>query len=352
MRIASKVLFFISFSFATSGLLAQKNFEFNGEKVLSGTKAHFTIPISDGENDTVIPITVFHGKEDGKVLGITAGVHGYEYAPILAGQQLIDKIDPIRLKGTVILVHIANVASFLGRSPYTNPKDGKNLNRAFPGHPNGSLTERIANFITKEVIGRSDYFVDIHSGDAPEDLMAYAAYYQNDQLTSISEKGREMVAHMGFDHIVVFKTTGKDYMKTKYPSLYCSAEAFKQGISAIDIECGRLGMIEPEFVDKIVRGMESLLGYLAFTDYPAITTESIAYIEERTSQSSAHTGFFYPNKSSGDYVKKGMKIGHITDFFGQTLQAVYAETSGIILYMLGTPPINKGETVVSIGRIK
>ncbi|MEL6941455.1 MAG: succinylglutamate desuccinylase/aspartoacylase family protein, partial [Bacteroidota bacterium] len=215
-----------------------------------------------------------------------------------------------------------------------------------------SITARIAHFITEEVIGRSDYFADIHSGDAPEDLMAYAAYYQNDKLPEISERGRQMVAHMGFDHIVVFKTTGKDYMRVENPSLYCSAEAFKKGIPSIDIECGRLGMVEAEFVDQIVMGVESLLAYLKFTDGSPIITKQIAYIDNRTFQSSTQTGFFYPNKSSGDYVKEGMKIGHITDFFGQTLQTVYAETSGIILYMLGTPPINKGETIATIGVVE
>ena len=83
-----------------------------------------------------------------------------------------------------------------------------------------------------------------------------------------------------------------------------------------------------------------------------LQTPKIAFIEERTSQSSAHTGFFYPQKSSGDYVIVGMKIGHITDFFGQIIQEIYAEKSGVILYMLGTPPVNKGETIVNIGKIK
>ncbi|MEM8523308.1 MAG: M14 family metallopeptidase [Bacteroidota bacterium] len=351
MSITNKTLACIICSFFTYTLFGQMPFEFNGKKVLSGTKEHFTISISDGKQKTVVPITIFHGKEDGEVLGITAGVHGYEYAPILAGQQLIDRIDPSTLRGTIILVQIANVESFLGRSPYTNPKDNKNLNRVFPGDSKGSLTERIADFITKEIIGRSDYFVDIHSGDAPEDLMAYVAYYQNDNLPEISKKGREMAAHMGFDHVIVFKTTGKDYMKSENPSLYCSAEAFKKGIPSVDVECGRLGMVEVEFVDRIVLGVESLLAQLQFVEGSPIITDQIAFIDERNSQSSSYTGFFYPNKSSGDYIMKGMKIGHITDFFGRTLETIHAEESGIILYMLGTPPINEGETIVNIGKV-
>lgn len=346
------LILFVSLNMMASMLHGQGTFTFNEKTVLSGTMEHFNISVADAEHETTIPVTVFHGKEDGEVLSIICGVHGYEYAPILAGQQLLDRIDPTSLKGTIILVQIANVPSFLGRSPYTNPTDGKNLNRIFPGDPNGTLTERIADFISEKVIGRSDFFVDMHSGDAPEDLMAYSAYYQNDNFPDISRVGREMAAHMGFDHVIVFKTTGKDYLKAENPSLYCSAEAFKRGIPAVDVECGRLGMVEAEFVDEIVLGVESLLGHLGFTTHPPITTKQIAYIDERNSQSSAHTGFFYPHKASGNYVMQGMKIGYITNFFGQTLETIYAETSGIILYMLGTPPINKGETIVNIGKVK
>ncbi|MEL7003018.1 MAG: M14 family metallopeptidase [Bacteroidota bacterium] len=341
----------MSLLFLGPSLWAQATFEFEGQKILPGTKAHLKIPIKDKENETFLPITIFHGKENGPVVGITAGVHGYEYAPILAGQQLIGQIDPQKLKGTVVLVQVANIASFLGRSPYINPLDRKNLNRSFPGNADGSITERIADFISQKIIPRSDYFLDVHSGDAPEDLMPYAAYYQHDDKVNISQKGREIASHLGFDHIVVFRTTGKEYMQKGKPSLYCSAEAFKQGIPAADIECGRLGIIEQETVEKIVRAVKSMLSHLQMTSGDLVKTKGLLFIDKRTYMSSGHTGFFYSMKSSGDYVRKGMQIGYVTNFFNETVEEVYAETSGIILYMLGTPPVNKGETLVAIGEV-
>ncbi|MCG8318232.1 MAG: M14 family metallopeptidase [Cytophagales bacterium] len=335
-----------------SGLNGQTPFEFNGKTLLPGTKSHFTINISDGQNQTFVPITVFHGKENGAVLGITAGVHGYEYAPILAGQKLIKKIDPQALTGTVILIQTANVGSFLGRSPYINPLDKKNLNRSFPGNPNGTITERIANFISEKVIPRCNYFVDMHSGDAPEDLMPYVAYYQHDEKPGISAKGREIAMSLGFDHVIVLKTTEKDYMKEGLPSLYCSAQAFKRGIPAADIECGRLGRVEERFVEKIVEGIERLLNHLQMTQGTPILSKGIAFIDERFYIISDHTGLFYPLKTSGTFVRKGMKIGYITDFFNKTIEEVYADSSGIILYMLGTPPVNAGETLAAIGVVE
>jgi len=90
---------------------------------------------------------------------------------------------------------------------------------------------------------------------------------------------------------------------------------------------------------------------LSMMEGELIEIPSIAHIEDRHSQSSKHRGFFYPNKTSGDFIIKGMKIGEITDFFGNVMDTVYAEESGVILYMIGTPPINKGETLVNIGKI-
>ena len=73
-------------------------------------------------------------------------------------------------RGTVILVHIANLPSFLGRTIYYSPIDGKNLNRVYPGKADGTVSERIAYAITTEVIERADYVVDMHCGDGNEAL--------------------------------------------------------------------------------------------------------------------------------------------------------------------------------------
>ncbi|MFB3140272.1 MAG: succinylglutamate desuccinylase/aspartoacylase family protein, partial [Candidatus Acidiferrales bacterium] len=66
------------------------------------------------DEGTRIPFTLVHGSEPGPVLALIAGTHGYEYAPILALQWMRPQIRPENLTGTVILVHNANLPSFLG----------------------------------------------------------------------------------------------------------------------------------------------------------------------------------------------------------------------------------------------
>ncbi|MBI3949226.1 MAG: succinylglutamate desuccinylase/aspartoacylase family protein [Acidobacteria bacterium] len=117
------------------------------------------------DEGTRIPISVFHGLRPGPVLALVAGNHGYEYTPILALQRLRARLDPQALAGTVIMVHVANMPSLLRRTIYYSPIDGKNLNRAYPGRKDGTASDRIAYAITKEVIERCDYLVDLHCGD-------------------------------------------------------------------------------------------------------------------------------------------------------------------------------------------
>src|SRR5258708_610342 len=123
--------------------------------------------------DAVIPITVINGKTDGPVLALVAGNHGYEYPPIIALQMLRPRIAPKKLAGAVIMVHVANMPSFLGRTVYFSPLDGKNLNRVYPGKPDGTASEKIASAITTEVIARCDYLLDLHCGDGNESLRPY-----------------------------------------------------------------------------------------------------------------------------------------------------------------------------------
>ncbi len=330
-------------------LMGQSSFTFLGDVVAPGSKRHWTIPISSTQDSTVIPITIFHGTKSGPVLGITAGVHGYEYAPIMAGQKLIERINPQELSGTVILVQIANLGSFLGRSPYVNPMDDKNLNRVFPGSADGTITERIAHFISEEVIGRSTHFIDMHSGDAPEDLVAYVGYYQNDNMPEVSKIGKSMAMAAGYDYIIEFRTTDKDYLKEGNLSLYCSAEAFKRGLPAMDFECGRLGIIEPHLIEKITYGVERILIELKMAEGELDASPSQLFFPERAYVSSDFEGIFYPLKKSGDYVSKGMHVGYVTDFFGKHIQEVYAPETGVVLFILGTPPVNRGESLIGIG---
>src|SRR5262249_9008776 len=82
--------------------------------VQPGAKASGMIQIPAGKDEaTTIPISVVHGAQPGPTLALIAGNHGYEYSPIVALQRLLPRLDPKQLSGALILVHVANMPSFL-----------------------------------------------------------------------------------------------------------------------------------------------------------------------------------------------------------------------------------------------
>src|SRR5213594_4724170 len=137
----------------------------------AGEKGSGFIVVPAGiDSGTRIPLTIVRGKDPGPTLALIAGTHGDEVAPIIALQRVRRELDPARLRGTVLLVHVANLPSFLRRTVYYSPIDGKNLNRVYPGKRDGTVSERIAYAITHEIIERADYLVDIHAGDSDDAL--------------------------------------------------------------------------------------------------------------------------------------------------------------------------------------
>ncbi|MDQ4139895.1 MAG: M14 family metallopeptidase, partial [Bacteroidota bacterium] len=311
-------------------------------------KTQILLPVITGQDSTVIPVTVFHGQKKGPVLGITAGVHGLEYAPIMAAQALSKELNPTQMSGTVILVHLANVPSFLNRTLMVNPQDGKNLNRVFPGKAQGTSTERMAWIISNQIIARCNYFIDVHAGDANNDLRPYAGYYNYFNLPEVSEKARQMATALGYDFIVQFGNQAS----LNEESIYCSREAIKRNIPAVDIECGRMGIVEEKPVLQIQQALKSLLRHLKILEGKPDGVQNPVIIAKRTSLESEHTGFFYSDITSGDYVKKGMKLGYITNLFGEKITEVTCPVDGVVLYKTFNPPVKKGDGLFSIGHIQ
>lgn len=330
----------------------RKPFELLQLSVEPGTKVSGKLAVSAGMDDvqTFIPVTIIHGRHPGPVLSLIAGIHGSEYAPILAMQRLPDALDPAEMAGTLIIVHIANVPAFQGRTVYFGPNDLKNLNRSFPGDPAGTVTERIANIITQEVMLRSDYFIDIHSGDANESLRpSYSAYYKEAGGESVIAESKRMAIAFGLETVVQFSGS---YANVE-DAIYTSAQAVTRGIPAIDIESGELGVVADVFIDPIIKGVLNVMKELEMLTGPLEPSNNPLLVAERARIYSEHQGIWHADAlvKTGDYVTQGTKLGLITDYFGNHLETIYAPASGVLLILFGTPPVNEGDNIAVIGQL-
>lgn len=325
---------------------AQQPFAVGSVSAAPGTAAGGSLEIAAraGDAGTTIPITVINGTAAGPVLALIAGTHGMEYVPIIALQRLRTSIDPKSLKGTVIMVHVANMPSFLGRTIYYSPADGKNLNRVYPGKPDGTLSERIADAITREVIARATHVVDLHCGDGNESLRPYS-YWITTGDPKVAQAGREMALAFGLEHIVVDRERPTDPAN----SVYTSNTAITRGKPALTTETGGMAVVDEPSIEMVGRGVAGLMKHLGMRgDGPAPVARPVLFERNEVLRAGA-TGIFYAAVEQGREVKKGARLGRITDFHGKTIEDVLAPFDGQILYVVGTPPITKGEPVAMIG---
>jgi predicted deacylase len=294
-----------------------------------------------------IPVTTIEGARPGPTLALIAGNHGYEYPPILALQQLRAQIDAAALSGTVILVHVANMPSFLGRTVYFSPVDGKNLNRMYPGRADGTVSERIAYAITTEIIGRADYVLDLHCGDANESLRPYV--YQTVTANAwMNESIARLALAFGIDHIVIDRGRPTDPAR----SIYCSNTAITRGKPAMTVESGYLGTSDPQCVDQITAGVYGVLRELKMMPTgPAPLAEAV-YLDPFEVLTSPETGILYPQVERGESVREGQLLARITDFFCVPIAEVHSPLDGVVLYIVATPPIVKGQPVGCIGALR
>jgi len=305
------------------------------------------LPVPAGvDGGTEIPITLIHGANTGPVLALIAGTHGYEYPPILALQRLRRALDPERLRGSVILVHIANLPSFLGRTVYYSPVDGKNLNRVYPGRPDGTLSERIADVLYTEVIQRADVVVDMHGGDGNEALRPYV-YTTVTGDPDTDRRSRDLATAFGLDTIVLERGWSSD------PSAHVYTEwaARGQGKPAISTETGRLGSTAEELVVLAERGVWNVLRHLGMVDGDPEVASAITWLEDGQVVRSPSTGVFRPAVEPGWRVAAGGRLGTLFDFFGDPVAQITAPFGGVVTYVVATPPVSQGEPLAMVARV-
>ncbi len=332
----------IALAEAAGSAAAQAPFTVGTVTAPPGTVAsgELTVAPRGGDPGTVIPFSIINGAKPGPVLALVAGTHGYEYPPVLALQRLRTSIDPKSLSGTIIMVHVLNMPSFLGRTVYYSPIDRKNLNRVFPGKSDGTISERIAEVTTREIIDRAGVVVDLHCGDGNESLRPYL-YWVTTGAPEVVEAGRRLGLAFGLDHIVLDSSRPTDPNAT----LYLANTAIVKGKPGLTIESGLLGQTDEASIAAIEKGVAGVLRHLKMRDFGPEPADQVVWLGRNEVLTAGATGLFYASVERGQTIAQGALIGRITDFFGRTIEEIRAPFDGEILYVVGTPPMTKGEPI-------
>lgn len=137
---------------------------------------HLKLPYShDGSawGAVMIPLTVV-SNGNGPTALLTGANHGDEYEGPVALLDLASNIDIDAVNGRIIVIPMMNYPAFQA-ARRTSPIDGGNLNRLFPGRPDGTVTEKIADYFQRTLLPLADFVLDIHAGGKTLDFVPFAA---------------------------------------------------------------------------------------------------------------------------------------------------------------------------------
>lgn len=310
-----------------------------------GQKAQGYMEVPAGvDAGTNIPVVVVNGAKPGPVLALVTGAHGTEYVSIIAVEKLIGELDPAEISGTVILLPLVNIASFEQKVPHVNPIDNKSMNRYYPGKIDGTQTDRVLYWITKDVVDHCDYLIDYHGGDLDENLRPYAYWgaMGKDEQDRIS---KQMVLAFGLDHIIIWNDRPTDPSASRY----LDNTASLRGKPSIVVEAGHAGTVETDDVALLVNGTFSTMRALKMIPGEPHYIENPVWLAKVVDVISDGPGIWYPLVQRGTYVAAGMKIGYVTDYFGKVILDAHAPAAGVILHINAVPSLKKGDNIADIG---
>lgn len=318
---------------------AEQPFQLGDVTVRRGEKYQGDISFANG--DIVLPGTIICGKLPGKTMLITGGVHSGEYVGIQACVELGAELQPEKTVGTIVILKVLNRPAFENRAGSLGLSDGKNLNRVFPGNPNGTEMERLAWAITKEVYPKVDYYIDLHSGDDFEALTPYV-YYAGKAAQEVTEVSRKMAEQVDVPYMV----------RSMVSSGGAYNYAASKGIASILLERGGMGAWTSEEVNSDKRDVRNILSSLDMyqirrdvRNYVPMEVTDVCY------QAASEDGLWYPAAKPGNMVAEGALLGTIRDYNGKLRETCRAEYTGVVLYQTGSLQVTEGGPVVAYGRI-
>lgn len=294
----------------------------------------------------MIPVTVMKNG-DGPTALITGANHGDEYEGPIALFNFAGRTDLSDIHGRVIVIPAMNYPAFQAQKR-VSPIDTINLNRCFPGKPNGSITEIIADYFTNSLVPMADYVLDIHSGGKTLDFLPFAAIHKQE------DKGYEAQCEE------LMKAFGAPYCcKMLDLDAYGMYDTMVEDARKIFVttELGGGGTTTPYTVKIAKRGVDNFLIKAGILDGElslSLQKQVMLDMPDETSYLlSLHSGLLDPFVSLGDYVKKGdlMARIHIVERTAAPPYEYYAPRDGIVMSRHVPSKISMGDSINVIAAV-
>jgi predicted deacylase len=299
-------------------------------RLLSGTLIH-------------MPVHVFRSENPGPTLLLSGGLHGDEVNGIEVVRRMISLgvLNQITC-GSVVAIPIINVYGFLFFS--REVPDGKDVNRSFPGSPNGSLAAQVAHTMATKILPVVDMGIDFHTGGASRTNYPQIRY--DDQDPKAIEMAQAFQAPIALGSGLI---SG---------SLRACGQS--QGVPIIVYEGGESLRLEEKAVKEAIRGTKRFMHSIGMLDASPKPhglkgrkkgdQKAIRHISGNTWVRAEASGLFSSERESGQAVREGELIGRIRNPYDSYSVKVYSPMDGFIIGHNNIPLVHRGDALFHIGK--
>lgn len=283
------------------------------------SKQYQPIPVTTLANgyELALPVHELSGAHPGPTLGLLSLIHGDEPLPNVILQKVYRELDLDQLRGTVLILPVANPLAYEALTRNT-PLDMTNMNRIFPGSPDGLLTEQLAHKIVTEFVPRLDYLVDFHSGGT---FPTVDYVYLSKQMPELS---------FAFGSNILYD--GPGYEGT------LSNVTEEQNIPTVVVEIGGGSLMDDDAIERGLRGAFNVLKRLDMLDGEPQTPEKQIVVEEMAVLRPHVGGVLYPEVKLdrvGESVPAGTVLGRIVSpYTFEELEVITAPFESNIMILL------------------
>ncbi|MHA1566092.1 MAG: succinylglutamate desuccinylase/aspartoacylase family protein [Alphaproteobacteria bacterium] len=312
-----------SFDFSASRIIPELDLEAPGKRC-----GRFLLRHSGDQNPLgvyPIPAMTIIGT-DGPTVLLIGGVHGDEYEGPVSLYRLFRDLTPEQVSGRLVFLPALN-APAVRAARRVSPLDGQNLNRAFPGDPDGGPTQAIAHLVEACLLPACDGVIDLHSG-------GHAAWFVPSVLAARTSSGALDPANIALAE--AFGAPLIWVLGAHNDDRSVNGAASRVGVPAIAAELGGGGTLTPACLTLAEQGLRrclTKLGVLHGNVEPAAVARRVEIAQANQSLTARAQGFYQPCAVAGDDVQEGECIGliHNIDHGDAAPGSILAPCDGVLL---------------------
>jgi predicted deacylase len=276
-----------------------------------------------------VPYTVIHGGP-GPVVWVLAARDGDEVHASLVAMRLQKALEPRAVRGTVIVMPIANVPGF-GVLSRENP--------LAPAYLGPQMDERLFEVISEH----GDRLIDLHSAGVPSDTVDWTLFVEGDETC------KAMARAYGSSFIYQHRMGGGEGPDPQLLDGALFVRLSNAGVPSILIEAGGGLPPRPETVDRAFTGVWNVLRTLGTVDEEPEPTAEPRILHGFRIVTASRGGFFEDGVALGDEVTVGQRLATIVDVHGKKVEEIVAPVSGVVLTVPLNPAAGTGTWAYEIG---